>query len=79
MIDLKYICTELEKAAMKQVQFILKESEGFDINKTEKKGLNDFVSYVDKGSEKMLVEKLSLGCFLKPDLLPKKEHQKKSV
>ena len=39
--------------------FILKESQGFDIRRTEKKGLNDFVSYVDKGSEKMLVEKLS--------------------
>ena len=45
---------------MKQVSLFLKESRGFDINRTEKKGLNDFVSYVDKGSEKMLVEKLSL-------------------
>ena len=60
MIDLKYICKELEKAARETSAFILKESQGFDINRTEKKGLNDFVSYVDKGSEKMLVEKLSL-------------------
>jgi myo-inositol-1(or 4)-monophosphatase len=60
MIDLKYVCTELEKAAGETSAFILKESVGFDINRTEKKGLNDFVSYVDKGSEKMLVEKLSL-------------------
>jgi myo-inositol-1(or 4)-monophosphatase len=60
MIDLKHICIELEKAARETSAFILKESKGFDIGRTEKKGLNDFVSYVDKGSEKMLVEKLSL-------------------
>jgi myo-inositol-1(or 4)-monophosphatase len=60
MIDLKEICVEIEKAAREASEFILKESRGFDIKRTEKKGLNDFVSYVDKGSEKMLVEKLSL-------------------
>ena len=60
MIDLKDICTEIEKAARETSAFILKESQGFDITRTERKGLNDFVSYVDKGSEKMLVEKLSL-------------------
>jgi myo-inositol-1(or 4)-monophosphatase len=60
MIDLKNICREIEKAASETSDFILKESQGFDITRTEKKGLNDFVSYVDKGSEKMLVEKLSL-------------------
>jgi myo-inositol-1(or 4)-monophosphatase len=58
-MDLKYICSEIEKAAHEAADFILKESQGFDKNRTEKKGLNDFVSYVDKGSEKMLVEKLS--------------------
>lgn len=58
-MDLKYICSEIENAARDAADFILKESQGFDTNKTEKKGLNDFVSYVDKGSEKMLVEKLS--------------------
>ena len=59
MIDLKYICAEIEEAASEASAFILKESKVFDISRTEKKGLNDFVSYVDKGSEKMLVEKLS--------------------
>jgi myo-inositol-1(or 4)-monophosphatase len=59
-MDLKYLCAEIEKAARETSSFILKESQGFDISKTEKKGLNDFVSYVDKGSEKMLVEKLGL-------------------
>jgi myo-inositol-1(or 4)-monophosphatase len=60
MINLRDITAEIEKAARETGAFILKESEGFDINRTESKGLNDFVSYVDKGSERMLVEKLSL-------------------
>lgn len=60
MIDLKYICKEIEKAAIETGAFILQESKGFDITRTEKKGLNNFVSYVDKVSEKMLVDKLSL-------------------
>jgi myo-inositol-1(or 4)-monophosphatase len=60
MIDLKEICVEIEKAAREAGEFIMKESQGFDIRKTEKKGLNDFVSYVDKGSERMLVERLSI-------------------
>ncbi len=59
MINLKDICIETEKAALETSKFILKESKVFDIGRAEKKGHNDFVSYVDKGSEKMLVEKLS--------------------
>jgi myo-inositol-1(or 4)-monophosphatase len=59
MINLKDICIETEKAALETSMFILKESDVFDIKRAEKKGHNDFVSYVDKGSEKMLVEKLS--------------------
>jgi myo-inositol-1(or 4)-monophosphatase len=59
MINLKEICIEIEKAARKTGAFISKESESFDIGRTETKGLNDFVSYVDKTSERMLVEVLS--------------------
>ena len=59
MINNKDICKEIEKAARETGAFILRESEVFDINRTERKGFNDFVSYVDKGSEMMLVEKLS--------------------
>lgn len=60
MPDLKYICSEVVKAAREAGSFIQKESRGFDLNRTEKKGLNNFVSYVDKGSEKLLVERLGL-------------------
>jgi myo-inositol-1(or 4)-monophosphatase len=59
MIDLKEICRELEIAARETGAFILKESKGFDISRTESKGINNFVSYVDKGAEEMLVERLS--------------------
>lgn len=59
MIDLEKICREIENASRVAGAFILKESLAFDLSRTEKKGLNNFVSYVDKGSEKILVEKLS--------------------
>jgi myo-inositol-1(or 4)-monophosphatase len=58
MLDLKKVCMEIETAAREAGNFIQNESVGFDINRTETKGLNNFVSYVDKGSERMLVEKL---------------------
>jgi myo-inositol-1(or 4)-monophosphatase len=58
MLDLKKVCMEIETAAREAGNFIQNESVGFDIKRTEKKGLNNFVSYVDKGSERMLVEKL---------------------
>jgi myo-inositol-1(or 4)-monophosphatase len=60
MIDLKKLCREIERAAHETGIFIRTESKRFDIRLTESKGVNNFVSYVDKGSEKMLVEKLSL-------------------
>lgn len=59
MIDLKEICKEIENAARETGAFILKESHEFDISRTESKGFNNFVSYVDKVAEKMLVDKLS--------------------
>jgi myo-inositol-1(or 4)-monophosphatase len=59
-MNLKEICKGIEKAAVEAGTFIRKEAEVFDINCRERKGLNDFVSYVDKGAEKLLVERLSL-------------------
>lgn len=59
MIDLKKIITEVEKITAETAEFIAREAAGYDSTLTESKGLNDFVSYVDKGSERMLVEKLA--------------------
>jgi myo-inositol-1(or 4)-monophosphatase len=59
MTGLKALCAEIESAARMAGEFIKNESVIFDINDTESKGLNNFVTYVDKGSEKMLIEKLA--------------------
>jgi len=59
MIDLKGLCAEIESAAFTAAEFIIKESQIFNINDTQSKGLNNFVTYVDKGSEKMLIERLA--------------------
>ena len=58
MIDYKNICTETVDAIHETGNFINSEYSGFDIGKAEAKGLNDFVSYVDKKAEEMLVERL---------------------
>ncbi len=60
MTDYKNIISEAVIAARETGAFILKESEGFDISRTEVKGLHDLVSYVDKGAEEMLVKKLGI-------------------
>ena len=60
MIHLKEICNDIVNAVQETEKFISKESVKFDKSRTEIKGLHDFVSYVDKGSEKMLVEKLGV-------------------
>lgn len=60
MTDYKNIVSEAVIAARETGAFILKESEGFDISRTEVKGLHDLVSYVDKGAEEMLVKKLGI-------------------
>lgn len=63
MTELKKLCKEIESAAKEAADFILKESYAFDINKTESKGQNNFVTYVDKQSEQLLIRRLE-------DLIP---------
>jgi myo-inositol-1(or 4)-monophosphatase len=60
MIDLNEICNKTEEIARETAAFIINESENFDPNRIEAKGFNDFVSYVDKGAERILVDKLGL-------------------
>ncbi|MDR2886869.1 MAG: inositol monophosphatase [Bacteroidales bacterium] len=59
MTDYRKICSEIEAAAAETAMFIVREAENFDRNRTERKGFNDFVSYVDRGAEMALVEHLS--------------------
>jgi len=58
MIDYKIICSETVAVISETGKFIQKELLRFDKGRTETKGMNDFVSYVDKGAEEMLVDKL---------------------
>lgn len=58
MTDLKSISEELEKIAREAGGFIRNEVKNFDISKAEVKGLNNFVSYVDKSAEEIVVKRL---------------------
>ena len=60
MLNLKEIVGQVAEAVRETEKFIIREAESFDISLTLTKGLHDFVSYVDKGSEKMLVDRLSV-------------------
>lgn len=56
--QLKSITEEVEKTAKLAGDFILSERKAFSSKKVKKKGHNDFVSYVDKGAEKLIVSAL---------------------
>ena len=58
MPDFGNICSQMVIAASEAAKFISSEARVFDKKQTEVKGLHDFVSYVDKGSEEILVKKL---------------------
>jgi myo-inositol-1(or 4)-monophosphatase len=58
-INLQTLCQEVCLLSKEAGAFIRNERKKFLIEKVEIKGKNDFVSYVDKGSEQLLVEGLS--------------------
>ncbi|MBX3163130.1 MAG: inositol monophosphatase [Bacteroidetes bacterium] len=58
-MDLSVLLPKVVSVAKKAGIFIRGERENFSYDKVEVKGLNDLVSYVDKISEKLIVEKLS--------------------
>jgi myo-inositol-1(or 4)-monophosphatase len=57
-LELKKVCERVCEAAKAAGRFILGERKTFETTSIEYKGRNDLVSYVDKTSEKMLVEEL---------------------
>ena len=57
-MDLEKICTDVIGIVKDTGKFIAGERRKFQLTAVEKKGKSDFVSYVDKGAEKQLVEKL---------------------
>jgi myo-inositol-1(or 4)-monophosphatase len=57
-MDLKLITQKVVDIAQEVGVFIRTERQNFNYDTVEIKGLNDLVSYVDKTSEKLIVEKL---------------------
>ena len=58
MIDYKHLCSQVCDISKQAGDFIRKEADAFSAKSVEVKGLHDFVSYVDKGAEKLIVERL---------------------
>lgn len=58
-MNYKDICTKTVEIAKNAGDFIRNEGLKFSTNDIETKGKNDFVSYVDKGAEKLIVDALS--------------------
>ncbi|MDR2424497.1 MAG: inositol monophosphatase [Prevotellaceae bacterium] len=53
------ICDKVCMIAREAGQFMLDERSTFSIDRVENKGVNDFVSYVDKNAEKIIVKGLT--------------------
>lgn len=57
-MNLTYLTEETQRIAMETAEFLLLQRKSFDPKKVETKRAHDYVSYVDKQSEKRLVEQL---------------------
>jgi len=57
-MDLQNVCNQAIEIIKATSKYISSESETFDKKRVESKGMHDFVSFVDKNSEKKLVEGL---------------------
>ena len=56
--DLQQLTLSVCQVAREAGAYIRKERAGFSVEKVERKHAHDYVSYVDKGSEKMIVSRL---------------------
>ncbi len=59
-MNLQLLCSQVTKIAKQTGDFIRQQQQNISLDRIETKGMNDFVTFVDKESEKRLVE------FLKP-------------
>lgn len=57
-MDLQRILSEVKALATEAGLFIAEQRESFDVSKVESKQSHDYVSYVDKSCEKMVVSRL---------------------
>ena len=60
---LQQICSYVKDACIETGTFIRQEQSKIQASNIETKGLNDFVSYVDKTAEQMLIERLDKLIF----------------
>ena len=58
MMNLEKLTKEVCRVAREAGSYINKERVGFSVDRVERKHAHDYVSYVDKGSERMIVEAL---------------------
>lgn len=58
-MDLQHILSEVEALAVEAGTFVAAQRESFDLARVEQKQSHDYVSYVDKECERMLVARLS--------------------
>lgn len=59
MLNLESLCTEVQQIACRAGDFLRDERRNFDRSRVEEKSAHNYVSYVDKESERRLVEELS--------------------
>lgn len=57
-MDLDFLTGEVKELALQAGEFLKKERLSFDRGRVEQKAAHDYVSYVDKASEKRIVERL---------------------
>ncbi len=58
-MNLEQICTQVRQIAKESGSFLFEENKKFDRKKVEEKSAHNYVSYVDKESERRIVEQLS--------------------
>ena len=61
-LDLAYLCKEVREIARASATFLKEERRKFDRNLVEEKSAHNYVSYVDKESER---QRLCLLCYLR--------------
>ena len=71
MIEYERLCLQACNIAKQAGDFIRKEADAFSTKNVEVKGLHNFVSYVDKGAEKLIVDCLQEILPEAADALPR--------
>ena len=57
-MDLQHVLSEVKKLAVEAGEFVAEQRRSFDFSRVESKQSHDYVSYVDKGCEKLVVARL---------------------